>query len=48
MGHGQVKPVEATVEAISYFHIPSGKRQLMRFLGIAGNSVLTSLSLQNL
>ena len=36
VGHGQVKPVEATVEAISYFHIPSGKRQLMRFLGIAG------------
>ena len=35
MGHGQVKPVEAKVEAISDFPIPSGKRQLMRFLGIA-------------
>ena len=40
LGHivaqGQVKPVEAKVEAISDFPIPSGKRQLMRFLGMAG------------
>ena len=32
MGQGRVKPVEAKVEAISDFPIPSGKRQLMRFL----------------
>ena len=36
MGQGQVKPVEAKVEAIADFPIPSGKRQLMRFLGMAG------------
>ena len=49
VGQGQVKPVEAKVEAISDFPLPSGKRQLMRFLGMAGyyrkfcnNSVITS------
>ena len=36
MGQGQEKPVEAKVEAISDFHVPSGKRKLMRFLGMAG------------
>ena len=36
VGQGQVKPVEAKVEAISDFPIPSGKRQLMCFLGMAG------------
>ena len=36
VGQGQVKPVEAKVEAISDFPVPSGKRQLMRFLGMAG------------
>ena len=36
MGQGQVKPVEAKVEAISDFPVPTGKRQLMRFLGMAG------------
>ena len=36
MGLGQVKSVEAKVEAIADFPIPSGKRQLMRFLGMAG------------
>ena len=36
MGQGLVKPVEAKVEAISDFPVPSGKRQLMRFLGMAG------------
>ena len=36
MGQGQVKPVEAKVEAKEDFPIPSGKRQLMRFLGMAG------------
>ena len=36
MGQGQVKPVEAKIEAISDFPVPLGKRQLMRFLGMAG------------
>ena len=36
MGQGQVKSVETKVEAISNFHVPIGKRQLMRFLGMAG------------
>ena len=36
MRQGLVKPVEAKVEAISDFPVPSGKRQLMRFLGMAG------------
>ena len=36
VGQGQVKPVEAKVEAISDFPVPTGKRQLKRFLGIAG------------
>ena len=36
MGQGQVKPVEAKVEAISDFPVPTGKGQLMHFLGMAG------------
>ena len=36
MGQGQVKPVEAKVETISGFPVPSGKRHLMRFLSMAG------------
>ena len=36
VGHGQVKPIEAKVEAISNFPMPTCKRQLMRFLGMAG------------
>ena len=36
MGQGQVKPIEALVEAISNFPVPTCKRQLMRFLGMAG------------
>ena len=36
MGHGQVKPIEAKVEAISNFPMPTCQRQLMRFLGMAG------------
>ena len=36
VGQGLVKPVEAKVEVISDFPVPSGKRQLMRFLGMAG------------
>ena len=36
VGQGQVKPVEAKVKAISDFPVPTGKRQLMRFLSMAG------------
>ena len=36
VGQCQVKSVEAKVEAIADFPVPSGKRQLMRFLGMAG------------
>ena len=36
VGQGQVKPVEAKVEAISDFPVSTGKSQLMRFLGMAG------------
>ena len=36
MGQGQVKPLEAKVNAISEFPVPKCKRQLMRFLGMAG------------
>ena len=36
VGDGQVKPVEAKVEAVSDFPVPSGKRQLMLFLCMAG------------
>ena len=36
MGQGQVKPIEAKVEAISDFPVPTCKRQLMRFFGMAG------------
>ena len=36
VGQGQVKPVEAKVQAITDFPVPSTKRQLMRFLGMAG------------
>ena len=35
VGHGQVKPIEAKVEAISDFPVSTFKRQLMRFLGMA-------------
>ena len=35
-GQGQVKPVEAKVKAFSDFPIPTCKRELMRFLGMAG------------
>ena len=33
---GNISPVEAKVEAISDFPVPTGKRQLMRFLCMAG------------
>ena len=36
VGQEQVKPVEAKVKAISDFPISTCKRQLMRFLGMAG------------
>ena len=36
MGQGQVKPIEAKVESISDFPVPTSKEQLMRFLGMAG------------
>ena len=36
VGQGQVKPVEAKGKAISYFPVPTCKRQLVRFLGMAG------------
>ncbi|CAB4029730.1 Hypothetical predicted protein [Paramuricea clavata] len=36
VGQGQVKPVEAKVEAISMFPQPASKKHVMRFLGMAG------------
>ena len=36
VGQGQVKPLEAKVNATSEFPVPKCKRQLMRFLGMAG------------
>ena len=36
VGQGQVKPIECKVQAISEFPEPTCKRQLMRFLGMAG------------
>ena len=36
VGQGQVKPVKSKVKAISNFPVPTWKRQLMRFLGMAG------------
>ena len=36
MGQCQDKPVEAKVEAISDFPVPTCKRRMMRFLGMAG------------
>ena len=36
MGHGQIKPIEAKVEAISNFPVSTCKRPLMRFLGMVG------------
>ena len=35
-GQCQVKPIEAKVEAISDFPVPTCKRQLMRFFGMVG------------
>ncbi|KAL0152923.1 hypothetical protein M9458_051752 [Cirrhinus mrigala] len=36
VGQGQVKPVEAKIEAILEFPIPRNKRELRRFLGMVG------------
>ena len=36
MGQGQVKSVKAKLEDISDFPVPSGQRQMTRFLGMAG------------
>ena len=36
VGHGQIKLIEAKVEAILDFPVPTCKRQLMGFLGMAG------------
>ena len=36
VGQGQVRPVQAKVEAIVNFSVPTTKRELMRFLGMAG------------
>ena len=36
VGGGMVRPIEAKVEAISNFPIPNTKKELMRFLGMAG------------
>jgi hypothetical protein len=36
VGQGQVKPIEAKVQAINEFPAPTNKKELMRFLGMAG------------
>ena len=36
VGQGQVKPVQAKVEAICNFHVPKSRREFMRFLAMTG------------
>ena len=36
VGQGEVRPVQAKVEAIQQFPVPNTKKELMRFLGLAG------------
>ena len=36
VGQGQVKPIDAKISAISEFPCPNDRKQLMRFLGMAG------------
>ena len=36
VGLGQIAPVTTKVEAVCRFPVPSDKRELMRFLGMAG------------
>ena len=48
VGQGQVKPLEAKVNAISEFPVPKCKRQLLVWLATIGNSVKVSQVLLNL
>ena len=36
VGQGQVRPVDAKVEAVASFPVPCNKKELMRFLGMTG------------
>ena len=36
VGQGELKPIQAKVEAIAKFPVPSNKRELKRFLGVIG------------
>ena len=36
VGQGEVRPVQAKVEAILKYPVPASKRELMRFLGLVG------------
>ena len=36
VGQGQIRPVDAKIEAVANFPIPVNKKQLMRFLGMTG------------
>lgn len=36
VGQGLVKPIDAKVQAVYTFPVPGSKKQLMRFLGMAG------------
>uniref|UniRef100_A0A096M9Z4 ribonuclease H n=1 Tax=Poecilia formosa TaxID=48698 RepID=A0A096M9Z4_POEFO len=36
VGHGEVRPVAAKVQAVEQFPVPATKRELMRFLGLVG------------
>lgn len=36
MGNGQVRPIEAKIESICAFPVPANRRELRRFLGMAG------------
>ena len=36
VGQGQVRPVEAKVQAVQQFPVPTTKKELMRFLGLIG------------